>query len=513
MSAPGDVLIGRYELTRQLGEGAFGSVWKARDGLLGRDVAVKELLREKAHGSEDLARRRERLETEARALAQVEHPAIVSVYDLIFVERKEACDAGPGETRDPWIVMGYVTGKPLHTVLAQGRRDAGDIAGIGLAVLRGLQACHRKGVYHRDVKPANIMVADDNTVRLVDFGVAKIVGDRTLTRRQMVPGTLHYLAPELLRDQPAGPGTDLWALGVTLYYALEDRLPFGGEGSRTETIMAGIMFNEPHPPRRGGPMTDLVMSMLRREPTDRPSADAVAEGLQRVVVAGQARSRRTVPDWRGSLRPGGHSPGGGAWRRPGAGPGAGPQHAGFRRPAARITALSGLGVDGAVPVLSAAAAPDALEMLLPLPDDQVARNLGGCPNKVAGPLFAVFGDRDAPRAGRVLGMLTSPRAADICEHAGDAAAAKMLDTLPADQVASILVRCRVQVAADTLSAMRPVNAAAAVRRSGEDRAFAVLRVAAPRNVAGILKHLPAEFAGRLLRRFPPDFGNLVRDFS
>jgi len=202
---PVRLLNDRYRLEERLGQDAMGSVWKAYDTRLERTVAAKELVSGR-DGGEDLDIRRERVRREALALAKVDHPAIVSVHDLIF--------EGP----DPWIVMAYVRGRSLDLIIKEERPlDERRVAGIGLAALHGLMACHEQRVYHRDVKPANIVLSDNGAVHLVDFGIARIVGKNQLTVDTNVIGTPEFLAPELLTDHQAGPATDLWALGVTLY--------------------------------------------------------------------------------------------------------------------------------------------------------------------------------------------------------------------------------------------------------------------------------------------------------
>src|SRR5271169_2131872 len=232
MTSRGDLLNDRYRLERRLGGGRMGTVWEAFDTDLERTVAVKELAPGR-FGDEDAATRRERVRREAIALAQVEHPVIVTVHDLISV----------GDDKAPWIVMGYVPGRPLSEIIER-HKDAPlperKIAAMAFAVLGGLQACHvsRARVYHRDVKPANIIVGPDESVHLVDFGIAWIVGKVPLTDERNIVGTPQFLAPELLDGEPAGPGTDLWALGVTLYYALTGRAPFSAE--TTWAMLAAI---------------------------------------------------------------------------------------------------------------------------------------------------------------------------------------------------------------------------------------------------------------------------------
>ncbi len=270
----------------------MGSVWKAYDTRLERTVAAKELVSARG-GGEDLDIRRERVRREALALAKVEHPAIVTIHDLIY--------EGPGQ--DPWIVMAYVCGRSLDSIIGDPQPlDERRVAGIGLAALQGLMACHEQDVYHRDVKPANIVLSDDGSVRLVDFGIARIVGKNPLTMDSNVIGTPEFLAPELFTDHQAGPATDLWALGVTLYYALEGRSPF-----RAETLpatIAAILSKNPPEPRTRGEVAALVLTMLRKHPAERPDAATVAAVLRRVASGGaRPPGRPAGPGARGPGRP------------------------------------------------------------------------------------------------------------------------------------------------------------------------------------------------------------------
>lgn len=269
------MLNGRYRLERRLGGGTMGTVWEAFDIHLERTVAVKELI-PGPFADEDAATRRERVKREATALAQVEHPVIVTVHDLISV----------GRSGVPWIVMGYVPGRPLSEIIGE-QKDAPlpeqKIAAVALAVLDGLRACHtsRPRVYHRDVKPGNIVVGPDGSVHLVDFGIARIAGKVPLTDDRAIVGTPEFLAPELLDGEPAGPGTDLWALGVTLYYALTGEAPFSAETKWA--MFTAIKFRNPPEPREGGPLASLVLQMLRKRPEDRPDAATVSAVLRGVA--------------------------------------------------------------------------------------------------------------------------------------------------------------------------------------------------------------------------------------
>src|SRR5450756_1122270 len=272
MTSPGEVLNGRYRLEKRLGEGAMGSVWRAYDPVLERLVAVKELITNRS-GGEPLEIRLERVRREALALAKIEHPAVVTIHDLIYVRSAE----------DPWIVMGYAHGRSLDKIIvADGRLGEQQVAAIGLAVFEGLEACHKHRVYHRDVKPANIVVGEDGSARLVDFGIVRMVGKEALTATSNVLGTPEFLAPEMVDKQPkVGPTTDMWALAVTLYCALEGKSPFWAES--INAIFAAIAAKSPPEPRDGGPLAELVVQMLRKQPRDRPDAATVKSVLRDIA--------------------------------------------------------------------------------------------------------------------------------------------------------------------------------------------------------------------------------------
>ena len=296
MTTPlGGVLHGRYELRRRLLGGGMGTVWEAYDKVLERRLIAKALILE-ADGGDDLRVMRERIRREALALALVDHPAVVTVHDLIY------------DGEDPWIVMGYVDGPTLgQYVHANPQLPESEIASIGLVVLQGLLACHAKKVYHRDVKPANIIRTPEGSARLVDFGIARIGGMHTLTPSSKVLGTPEYMAPELFRSGIPSQRTDLWALGATLYYALEGRSPFAK--SNIHATIGALLSDDPPPPlRRSGPLADLVFSMLRKQPQARPDAMAARDELRKIAGAGaptrpvwQDRRARHAPDTVGQV--------------------------------------------------------------------------------------------------------------------------------------------------------------------------------------------------------------------
>ncbi len=257
----GDVFAGRYALIRVVGRGAMGQVWLAHDLLLERAVAIKQIL------SGDLdPQRAERTLREARLAARLSHPNAVAVYDVLIVDGQ------------PYLVMEYVPGQSLAQLLGGQPVLAPEIAAIiGAQVAAALAAAHRLGMVHRDVKPANILLTDDGTAKLADFGVARALDNPDLTRTGHVVGSLSYLAPEAARGTPADPAVDVWALGATLFRAVEGRRLFEAEHSME---LLHRLLTEPVPhPRQAGPMTPLLERMLSRDASARPPAEEVRHRL------------------------------------------------------------------------------------------------------------------------------------------------------------------------------------------------------------------------------------------
>jgi serine/threonine protein kinase len=203
MSDDGGRLIGgRYRLAERIGSGGMGTVWRAVDELVERDVAVKE---PRLPGDpQDAAHQRayNRLQREARAAARVEHPAAVAIHDVVV------------EDGLPWIVMELIRGESLHEVLQRGALPPAECARIGLAVVGALKAAHAKGIVHRDVKPANVLLGQHGRVVLTDFGIAHIQGEESITMSGEFVGSLEFIAPERMSGRGAGPAADLWSLGV-----------------------------------------------------------------------------------------------------------------------------------------------------------------------------------------------------------------------------------------------------------------------------------------------------------
>ncbi|MES9538310.1 protein kinase [Actinomadura sp. NPDC000600] len=291
------VLAGRYQNLGLIGQGGMGSVWRARDPELGREVAIKELRIAEQVTEQERSVWYARTEREARAAARLRHPGIVTVYDRVM-----------GEDGRPWIVMELIRGRSLGALLAeQGRLPARQAAAIGLAVLDALSAAHAQGIVHRDVKPANVLLEGDRVV-LTDFGIAAVEGDATLTRSGAVLGTPAYMSPEQVHGEPATPASDLWALGATLYAAVEGRPPF--TAPTHGALFIAIATQEPDPPQCGGPLAQLLNGLLRKNPADRPSPAQARELLNAVADEGERppaldRPSAPGPETRIDTAPGG----------------------------------------------------------------------------------------------------------------------------------------------------------------------------------------------------------------
>ncbi|OQD52622.1 serine/threonine protein kinase [Streptomyces phaeoluteigriseus] len=269
----GLLVAGRYRLVDAIGSGGMGRVWRAHDELLHRAVALKELTAALYVSESDRTVLLARTRAEARAAARINHSAVVTVHDVLEHDGR------------PWIVMELVEGRSLaDAVKADGRVEPTEAARIGLWVLRALRAAHSAGVLHRDVKPGNVLLSDDGRVLLTDFGIAQIDGDTTITRTGEVVGSVDFLAPERVRGHDPGQSSDLWALGATLYTAVEGRSPF----RRTSPLstMQAVVEEEPAEPRYAGPLAPVIAALLRKDPAARPDT-AGAERLLAEAAEGR----------------------------------------------------------------------------------------------------------------------------------------------------------------------------------------------------------------------------------
>ncbi|MEV6117214.1 serine/threonine-protein kinase [Streptomyces sp. NPDC052109] len=275
------VIAGRYRLLSTLGEGGMGTVWRARDEVLHREVAVKEVRAPAGLPASDVERMYARLEREAWAAARVSDRNVVTVYDVTVEDGR------------PWIVMELVRGLSLADQLeAEGPLSPQRAAHIGAEVLSALRSAHAAGVLHRDVKPANVLLADDGRVVLTDFGIASVEGSSALTMTGEVIGSPEFLAPERALGRTPGPESDLWSLGVLLYAAVEGVSPFRYD-TPISTLRA-VVDEELPPPRRAGPLAPVIEGLLRKDPAERLDAER-AERELRVVAAGGAPSGGGTP--------------------------------------------------------------------------------------------------------------------------------------------------------------------------------------------------------------------------
>ena len=283
--ATGRLVADRYELRERLGRGGMGVVWRAFDTLLQRQVAVKTLQIPPLLDDADRAVLGQRVLREARAAARLNHPGVVTLYDVVEDE---------GE---PVIIMELVESPTLaELVRRQGPLPPRRAAAIGLNVLDALAAAHAQGILHRDVKPANMMVPERGTVRLSDFGVAALLDDPKITTSGAVAGSPSYMAPEQATGEARGPAADLWSLGASLYFAVEGEPPFD-RGSAIATLTS-IVNDEPRPATRAGALGPVLDRLLTKDPAARPTV----EELRRLLadVAGDARGD---DDWTGVFDP------------------------------------------------------------------------------------------------------------------------------------------------------------------------------------------------------------------
>jgi len=442
------VIQDRFQLVDRLGEGGMGTIWLAKDLRLRRAVALKELI--STRDAADMRARRERAMREATALAALKHPAIVSIHDVIL------------EDGNPWIVMEYINGRSLEKILAERRRlDERRLAACLLPVLHALSAAHRAGVVHRDVKPGNILVEEDGSVTLVDFGIAQVGGTSSMTGENMIMGTADYLAPERIRRQKAGPAADLWSVGITMFCAREGYLPFHRETEHGEppgsATMRAIMDEPPPWPAPGGVLGEQILRLLRKDPRQRPSATEVA-GILEKMLDGAVPSRTAVSEAASSderatvqaVRP-----------RPEA-----------ERPPERPVTEDRAAVRGAGADVGAA-------MLLVMSSQRVAEILMGCPVEEGGNLLQGVAAARPGMAGEILEILGASTRARFTKYLNPETAASILAAMePGDAAVEVL--------------------APLIRGDADLAAAAIMNLPAHTAVALVRKVVPADLASRLV---------------
>jgi serine/threonine protein kinase len=262
----------RYRLLEPVGAGGMGRVWLARDEMLHRDVAVKEIVPPSWMSDAEQQRMRDRTLREARSAARLNHPHVVRIYDVVHAEGLS------------WIVMEYVPSRSLHQVLNEdGPYEPAVAARIGLAVLDALAAAHRAGVLHRDVKPHNVLIGTDGRVVLTDFGLATFVGDGSVTAPGLIVGSPQYVSPERARSGASTVESDLWSLGATLYAAVEGHSPYARETAMA--TLAALATEPPDPPVRAGSLAAVLDGLLRYEPASRLTVPEIERRLRMIMFS------------------------------------------------------------------------------------------------------------------------------------------------------------------------------------------------------------------------------------
>src|SRR5690625_3653690 len=273
----GRVLVNRYRLDDVIGTGGMGRVWRGTDTLLDRPVAVKELTTPPGLPDHEVEVLRTRMIREARSAAQLSHPSIITVFDVA------------DEDGRPWIVMELVQGPSLGALLSDGGAlPVRRAAEIGEQMAAALPEAHRRGIVHRDIKPGNVLIADDDRAVLTDFGIAHLDGSTHLTSTGLLIGSPSYLAPEVAHGYSATPASDVWALGVTLYQAVEGTLPF--DRPTPMSTLTAIVTQDLPEPARAGALAPLLAELCAKEPEDRPTSDRVRARLREIREAAEADS-------------------------------------------------------------------------------------------------------------------------------------------------------------------------------------------------------------------------------
>ncbi|MEV5502613.1 serine/threonine-protein kinase, partial [Nonomuraea fuscirosea] len=274
MSDSAVMVGGRYRLLRTIGRGGMGTVWHAHDEVLGRDVAVKEVLPPTGLTGEEREEFAVRTFREARAAGRVAHPGVAAVYDVLE------------EQGHPWIVMQLVHSRTLgEQIRDEGPMSQLDVASVGLQLMEALRAAHAAGVLHRDVKPDNVLLTEDGRAVLTDFGIATTEDEAPVTRTGILIGTPSFMAPERAAGGRARPASDLWSLGVTLYMAVEGHSPFHRDNALA--TLGAVMHAEPEPLARAGVLAPVLMGLLRKDPSERMTLDEAERRLS-VILAGGA---------------------------------------------------------------------------------------------------------------------------------------------------------------------------------------------------------------------------------
>ncbi|CAM3880188.1 serine/threonine-protein kinase [Nocardiopsis gilva] len=266
------VLKGRYQLLEEVARGGVGTVWRATDLVLDREVAVKELRLPTDLSTAERESLLQRTTREARVAARLTHPGVVTVLDVV------------DEDDRPWIVMEFINARTLDGVIKlAGPLPYQRVAEIGLQLIEALKIAHDEGIVHRDVKPDNVMISDSGRVVLTDFGLAAWTGESALSSSGRIIGSPSYIPPERAKAGPVGPESDLWSLGATLYAAVEGHPPYDRKGYIR--ILKGVELEEPPAATNAGPLAPVLAGLLHVKPTDRLTHDNATKMLRIAALA------------------------------------------------------------------------------------------------------------------------------------------------------------------------------------------------------------------------------------
>ncbi|MGK3201033.1 protein kinase domain-containing protein [Amycolatopsis sp. MEPSY49] len=276
----------RYRLLEPIGGGAMGTVWRAQDEMLDRTVAIKELLLPHDHDESRTEEAKNRAMREARIAARLQHSHAITVFAVLEEEDR------------PWLIMEYLASKSFAVVIGEEPASVDDAVRVGAQISSALAGAHRAGIVHRDVKPANILVSEDGTAKITDFGISRAIGDVKLTATGEIAGTPAYLAPEVARGEDASFASDVFSLGATLYAAVEGKSPYG-TADNPIALLYKASSGEIEPPEKAGRLTPLLLRMLATEPAERPSMDEVERELRALLPdaePGESVLAATIPE-------------------------------------------------------------------------------------------------------------------------------------------------------------------------------------------------------------------------
>ncbi|HET6288226.1 MAG TPA: serine/threonine-protein kinase [Amycolatopsis sp.] len=264
-------LADRFDLIEPVGGGSMGTVWRARDDDLERMVAIKELLLPHGAGEQKADEAKNRALREARIAARLVHPHAITVFGVI------------DEQDRPWIIMEYLPSRSLADKLRDGPMEVEDVIRLGIQLCSALAAAHRAGIVHRDIKPGNVLLGEDDTVKITDFGISRAMGDVQLTATGEISGTPAFLAPEVARGEDATSASDVFSLGATLYTALEGGTPYG-TAENPIALLYRASSGEITPPVRSGILTPLLNRLLDVRPDSRPTMTETERELRALAV-------------------------------------------------------------------------------------------------------------------------------------------------------------------------------------------------------------------------------------